>query len=33
MMEAVSSSEASVNVYQITWCYISDDSHLQLLCS
>jgi hypothetical protein len=28
MMEAVSSSETSVNIYQTTQCNISEDSHL-----
>jgi hypothetical protein len=28
MMKAVSTSEMSVNFYQITWCNIPDDSHL-----
>jgi hypothetical protein len=26
--EAVTSSETSVNIYQTTWCYIPEDSHL-----
>jgi hypothetical protein len=28
MMEAASTSETSVNVYQTTWCYNPEDSHL-----
>jgi hypothetical protein len=28
MIQAVSSSETSVSVYQTTWCYISEDSYL-----
>jgi hypothetical protein len=28
MMEAVSSSEMSVSIYQTTRCYMTDDSHL-----
>jgi hypothetical protein len=28
MMEAVSSSEMSANIYQTTRCYIPEDSHL-----
>jgi hypothetical protein len=28
MMEVVSSPETSVNIYQTTWCYIPEDSHL-----
>jgi hypothetical protein len=31
MMEAVSSSETSVNIYQTTWCNIPKDSHLHTL--
>jgi hypothetical protein len=31
MMEAVSSSETSVNVYQTTWCNIPEDSHIQTM--
>jgi hypothetical protein len=31
MMEAASSSETSVNVYQTTWCSIPEDSHLHIL--
>jgi hypothetical protein len=30
MMEAESSFKTSVNIYQITLCYITDDSHLQI---
>jgi hypothetical protein len=30
MMEAVSTSETSVNFYQTTWCNNLEDSHLQL---
>jgi hypothetical protein len=29
MMEAVSSSEMSVIIFQTTWCNIPEDSHLQ----
>jgi hypothetical protein len=29
MMEAVSSSEMLVNIYQATWCNIPEDSHLK----
>jgi hypothetical protein len=29
-MEAVSTSETSVNLYEITWHNIPEDSHLQL---
>jgi hypothetical protein len=28
MREAISSYETSVNIYQTTWCYIPEDSHL-----
>jgi hypothetical protein len=28
MMEAVSTSEASVNFYDTTWCNVAEDSHL-----
>jgi hypothetical protein len=28
MMEAVSTSETLVNIYQTTWCYNPEDSHL-----
>jgi hypothetical protein len=31
MMEAVSTSETSVNFYQTTRCTIPEDSHLQFL--
>jgi hypothetical protein len=27
MIETVSSSETSVNIYQAIWCYKSEDSH------
>jgi hypothetical protein len=30
MMEAVSTSETSVNFYKTTWCNIPEDSHLQI---
>jgi hypothetical protein len=30
MMEAVSPTETSVNIYQTTWCYSLEDSHLQV---
>jgi hypothetical protein len=30
MMEVVSSSEMSVNIYQIPLCYITEDSHFQI---
>jgi hypothetical protein len=30
MMEAVSSSETSVNIYQTTWRNIPEDSHLHV---
>jgi hypothetical protein len=29
MMEAETSSEASVNTYQITWCHVSEDDILR----
>jgi hypothetical protein len=29
MMEAASTSEISVNIYQIKWCNNPEDSHLQ----
>jgi hypothetical protein len=29
MMEAVQTSETSVNSYRSTWCYNPEDSHLQ----
>jgi hypothetical protein len=29
MIQAASTSEASVNFYQTTWCYNSEDSSLQ----
>jgi hypothetical protein len=29
-MEAVSSSQTSVNIYQTAQCYIPEDSHLQV---
>jgi hypothetical protein len=28
MMEAASTSEMSVNIYQTTWCNMPEDSHL-----
>jgi hypothetical protein len=30
-MQAVSTSEMLVNLYQITWCYISEDSYLHII--
>jgi hypothetical protein len=30
MMKAASSSETSVNTYQTTGCYISEDNHLDI---
>jgi hypothetical protein len=30
MMETVSASETSVNIYRTTWCDISEDSHLHI---
>jgi hypothetical protein len=30
MMEAVQASETVVNLYQSTWCYNPEDSHLQI---
>jgi hypothetical protein len=31
LMETVSSSETSINIYQTTQCYIPEDSHLDKL--
>jgi hypothetical protein len=31
IMEAVSSSETSLSIYQTTWCNTPEDSHLQLI--
>jgi hypothetical protein len=34
MMEALSTSEASVNFYEITWCSNPpEDSHLEFICT
>jgi hypothetical protein len=32
MMEAVNTSETSINFYQTTWCNIPEDSHLHTHC-
>jgi hypothetical protein len=32
LMESVSSSETLANIYQTTWCYIPEDSHLHTCC-
>jgi hypothetical protein len=32
MMEAASTSETSVNLYETTWCSIPEDSHLHSHC-
>jgi hypothetical protein len=31
MMEAVSSSETLLNIYQTTWCNIPEDSHTEFI--